>query len=984
MRADRRDARRELREASLELARLRCIRGASHRTWRRIARARARLASAAALLAVAQLADPAAAGVPAFRHGFVFPDTVSGDGFLCPAFADIDGDGDLDAFVSGSIGSTHFFANTGSALEPKFAAPIANPFGLFDIGNRSFTTFGDIDADGDLDAFVGDQIGNVSFFRNTGTAAAPRFGTRLLNPFGLADAGDSSTPVPVDLDGDGDLDLAVGNYSGDTLFFRNTGTAAAPAFVAPLTNPFGLARNGRAARPSFADLDGDGDLDAFVGSQQFTVQESLHWFENTGSAASPAFAPAAAHPFGLLHLGGPASVAFGDVDSDGDLDALASGGSSLMVPFDNTGTAAAPALVFVGNPFGLTQPTSPTAAGGESALALGDVDTDGDLDALLGLATIFSRNVGSASGPVFARDPANPWGLAGSEPALVDIDADGDADAFVGNPAGDVLFHENTGGANAPAFAAPLINPFGLAGVGLYASPTLVDIDGDADLDAFIGHGLGDTIFFENTGSPAAPAFAAGAVNPFGLAPVGFAASPSFGDFDSDGDLDGLFGHAAGTLVLFENTGSTSAPAFATPVTSPSNLYDLGDRSSPTLVDYDADGDLDLFVGRAAQATALLVNVGGPGAPFFYGAYSNRLGNDGLNTTPEFFDLDGDGDLDALVGRSDPNVVLVRNFGTPTTARFVPADAANPFGLGVGRPALADIDVDGDLDAFLGRSDGQTLFYANTGSPAEAAFAAPLTGPFGLADVGNSARPAFADLDGDGDLDALVGNSAGASIWLANTGTAAAPAFAAPVTNPFGLTSVNFYSAPALADVDLDGDLDALIGDRDGNTQFFANTGGATAPAFAAPTANPFGLSRVGRNAIPTFADVDGDGDVDGFVGDRRGRIFFFETVSVTTGACEDGLDNDGDGRVDAGNDPGCASTYDTSELSALQCDNGLDDDGDGLVDYSAAPGGDPECVGPLDDREAPTQASPGCGLGPELIGLAPLLAAVRRRRSRG
>jgi hypothetical protein len=223
MRADRRDARRELREASLELARLRCIRGASHRTWRRIARARARLASAAALLAVAQLADPAAAGVPAFRHGFVFPDTVSGDGFLCPAFADIDGDGDLDAFVSGSIGSTHFFANTGSALEPKFAAPIANPFGLFDIGNRSFTTFGDIDADGDLDAFVGDQIGNVSFFRNTGTAAAPRFGTRLLNPFGLADAGDSSTPVPVDLDGDGDLDLAL------------TG-AAAPGTVALLGN----------------------------------------------------------------------------------------------------------------------------------------------------------------------------------------------------------------------------------------------------------------------------------------------------------------------------------------------------------------------------------------------------------------------------------------------------------------------------------------------------------------------------------------------------------------------------------------------------------------------------------------------------------------------------------------------------------------------------------------------------------------------------
>jgi hypothetical protein len=987
MRVDRHEAHRELAEARRELARLRRIRGAYGMTWRRIARARKRLAFAAALLAAAQ-ADPAAAVPPLFQHGFVFPDSVSGDSFVSPTLADIDGDGDLDAIVSGSSGSTHFFANTGSPLHPVFpATPVKNPFGLFDIGDRSFTSFGDIDADGDLDAFVGNVNGTTFFFRNTGTPSAPVFPSRVVNPFGLTDVGSSSTPTPVDLDGDGDLDLAIGNYGGDTLVFINTGTPAAPVFAAPLTNPFGLARNGRAARPAFADLDGDGDGDAFIGSQQFAAPEQLHWFENTGSATSPAFAAPVAHPFGLVHLGGPASVSFGDVDADGDLDALASGGPSLMVPFENTGTASAPAFEFDGNPFDLAIPGSPTAATIESAPAFADVDADGDLDSFLGPRftgeLIFARNTGGPSSPSFTRDPANPWELAGNDPTLADIDGDGDVDAFVGTFGGEVLFHENTGGADVPLFAPRVANPFGLTTVGFYASPMFTDIDGDGDLDAFIGHWLGDTVFFENTGSVAAPAFAAGVVNPFGLASVGFDASPSFGDFDSDGDLDGFFGHADGNFVLFENTGTTSAPAFAAPVTNPGapTLYDIGERTTPQLVDLDGDGDLDLVAGRASQATTLFTSVGTPSAPFFHGAYTNRFGSDGTNTAPALEDLDGDGDLDALVGRSnDPNLLLVRNLGTPSAARFVAADAVNPFGFTAGRPQLVDIDADGDLDAFFGREDGQTQLFANVGTPSEDSFSSAVFGPFGLTDVGSRAIPTFGDIDADGDLDAAIGNSSGATLWFTNTGTPASPSFAPPTTNPFGLTTVPSNAAPLLADVDGDGDLDALVGDSQGNMSFFANTGTASAPAFAAPTVNPFGLARGGRDAVPTLADHDGDGDLDGFVGDGRGRVLFFENVVVDADACTDGVDNDGDGRADLGADAGCADTADTSELSAQQCDNGLDDDGDGEIDWRGDASGDPHCANLADDREAP-DPPPGCGLGPELLPIAALLLAVRRRR---
>jgi hypothetical protein len=135
-----------------------------------------------------------------------------------------------------------------------------------------------------------------------------------------------------------------------------------------------------------------------------------------------------------------------------------------------------------------------------------------------------------------------------------------------------------------------------------------------------------------------------------------------------------------------------------------------------------------------------------------------------------------------------------------------------------------------------------------------------------------------------------------------------------------------------------------------------------------------------------TFTDIDGDGDVDGFLGNFNGQIVFFENVLIDPDACTDGLDNDGDGRIDLGpgTDPGCASAADPSELGTKQCDNGQDDDGDGKIDFRPNGTGDPHCSGPLDDREAPDPpAGGGCGLGPELLLLGPLLEAERRRRQR-
>ncbi|MBN1798848.1 MAG: VCBS repeat-containing protein, partial [Spirochaetales bacterium] len=83
-----------------------------------------------------------------------------------PCFVDIDDDGDLDAFVGEANGNIIYFENNGSVDSPSFAAPVTNPFSLSDVGDYSIPEFVDIDDDGDLDAFIGEDFGDTYYFEN--------------------------------------------------------------------------------------------------------------------------------------------------------------------------------------------------------------------------------------------------------------------------------------------------------------------------------------------------------------------------------------------------------------------------------------------------------------------------------------------------------------------------------------------------------------------------------------------------------------------------------------------------------------------------------------------------------------------------------------------------------------------------------------------------------------------------------------------------
>lgn len=259
-------------------------------------------------------------------------------------------------------------------------------------------------------------------------------------------------------------------------------------------------------------------------------------------------------------------------------------------------------------------------------------------------------------------------------------------------------------------------------------------------------------------------------------------------------------------------------------------------------------------------------------------------------STPWFVDLDGDGDQDIMSGDRPGNFFYYQNTGTASAPTFS-APVMNPFSItGTGpkysQPTFVDIDNDGDLDMFSGLQTGDIWYWENVGTATAPNFNTGYTNPFGLTaspDPYGYTAGSFVDIDNDGDKDYFTGSLYGDNYYYENTGTATAPAFAAPVMNNFGLTNIGgYYSTATFVDLDKDGDKDMFSGNGD-SFDYFQNTGTASAPAFGAKVTNPFLLSAITgslNGSSASFADLDNDGDMDLISGASSGNLFYFENSS--------------------------------------------------------------------------------------------------------
>jgi hypothetical protein len=427
-----------------------------------------------------------------------------------------------------------------------------------------------------------------------------------------------------------------------------------------------------------------------------------------------------------------------------------------------------------------------------------------------------------------------------------------------------------------------------------FATKTLLffDNDDDGDYDLFYGSSekLSNPIYFfkngrKDLGDYYKDTFVAIDTAYFPQAVeslIPTAPAMSLVDIDLDGEMDLILStnetvtasypiHQSENVLYFHNSGTTTKPKFdyVTNKFLVSEMNDYGAHTAPTFADIDGDGDKDLIVAtngdhyKTADSSDYLIlyeNIGNSSDPIFQLKTINFVGlkqRSYRGLVPTFADLDNNGTLDLLVGKTDGTISYYRNSGSSSTPAwtFVSDNYQSINAGGNIAPSLCDLNGDGLSDLLIGSYEGTIKYYKNTGSATNATFTLQDDSLGGIL-VNELIRQTF--LGPSGFFDSIV------------------PAY-------WG------YSVPALLTLQ-NGAKVIAAGSDQGKIRLYKVSSDLTANFEEMPNYMNRAFSQGaytkdwGARTFPAAADLNGDGISDIMLGNNRGGLHYMEGLPKSVG----------------------------------------------------------------------------------------------------
>lgn len=331
--------------------------------------------------------------------------------------------------------------------------------------------------------------------------------------------------------------------------------------------------------------------------------------------------------------------------------------------------------------------------------------------------------------------------------------------------------------------------------------------------------------------------------------------------------------------------------------------------------DKDNDGDKDLLIGSVSFENLSELTNGGTPQKAWMSQQDNRFpsNTEGVNlpTFPAayYLDVDNDSKKDLLVAPASSNFIenynvswFYKNTGTNQNPvfQFQRKDqfVNEMIDLGTGaNPAFVDVDADGLTDLIIGNNsyfkpfndrDARLFYYKNIGSLSIPKFKLIDDNWLNFKGLSNidvtNFSPAFGDLDGDGDIDLIVGEESGTLFFSENKAGANQPLSMETPISSWKNIQAGSSCKPQIVDLNRDGLPDIVTGTRGGNMRYFENTGTKTQPQFSTTATNSF-LGKVDVRDLgfptgfsaPVFIDFKGKYTL--FVGTESGKIWLLDSI---------------------------------------------------------------------------------------------------------